>query len=132
VLEGVACSVRHVLATAETDAGVRVAEVRTAGGGSRLALWTQIKADMTGRPFVNLPATEPGTLGAAILGMVAAGLAADLGSAAATMVQPGPLVTPDAGLAARYDDVYRTYLALYPRLHEVMHSISQYSDRLDE
>jgi xylulokinase len=124
VLEGVACSVRHVLTTAEADAGLTAREVRTAGGGTRLALWTQLKADLTGRPFVTVPTVDVGTLGAAILGAVAAGRAPDLASAAARMVRLGAVAAPDPAQTARYGELYATYLALYPRLRDLMRPLA--------
>jgi xylulokinase len=119
VLEGVACSVRHVLTTAEVDAGLTAREIRAAGGGARLPLWNQIKADVTGRPLAAMPTAEVGTLGAAILGAVAAGIEPDLGAAAAQMVRLGPVTAPDPALAARYDDLFAMYVALYPRLADL-------------
>jgi xylulokinase len=119
VLEGVACSVRHVLTTAEADAGLTAREIRAAGGGARLPLWNEIKADMTGRPLVAVPMADIGTLGAAILGAVAAGIDPDLGGAAARMVRLGPTTAPDSALAERYDDLYAAYVALYPRLADL-------------
>jgi xylulokinase len=118
VLEGVACSVRHVLTTAEADAGLTASEIRLAGGGARLSLWNEIKADVTGRPFVAVPMADIGTLGAAILGAVAAGIEPDLG-AAARMVRLGPAIVPELALAARYDDLFATYVTLHSRLADL-------------
>jgi sugar (pentulose or hexulose) kinase len=119
VLEGVACSVRHVLTTAEADAGLTAREIRVAGGGARLPLWNQIKADVTGRPLVAVPTPDIGTLGAAILAGVAAGVDPDLTTAAARMVRLGLTTAPDPALAARYDDLFAAYVALYPRLADL-------------
>lgn len=120
VLEGVALSVRHVLATAEADAGVHAREIRAAGGGTRLALWNQIKADVTGRPLVTVPTADVGTLGAAMLGAVAAGLYPDLATATGGMVRLGQTIAPDPSLADRYAAQYAAYTALYPRLHDLL------------
>ena len=120
VLEGVALSVRHVLTTAEADTGVHAREIRAAGGSTRLALWNQIKADVTGRPLVTVPVADVGTLGAAILGAVAADLYPDPATAAGQMVQLGEVITPDPAPAAVYDDHYAVYTALYPRLHDLL------------
>jgi len=119
VLEGVACSVRHVLTTAEADAGLTAREIRVAGGGARLPVWNQIKADMTGRPLVTVPMADIGTLGAAILGAVAADIEPDLSAAAARMVRLGPATPPDPALAARYAELFATYVALYPCLADL-------------
>ena len=49
VMEGVAMSVRHVLETAGVERGSSTT-LRAAGGGTRLSLWNQIRADVTGLP----------------------------------------------------------------------------------
>jgi xylulokinase len=120
VLEGVACSVRHVLTTAEADTGVRASQVRAAGGSTRLPLWNQIKAAVIGRELVLVPVVDVGTLGAAMLGAVAAGLYPDLAAAGPRMVRLGPGVVPDRAVAALYDDHYGRYTALYPRLQDLL------------
>ena len=48
VMEGVAYSLRHNLETAQ-EAGVEAGVLRAMGGAANSRLWTQIKADVTGR-----------------------------------------------------------------------------------
>ena len=119
VLEGVACSVRHVLTTAEGDTGVHAATIRTAGGATRLPDWTQIKAEVTGRMVITVPVKDVGTLGAAMLGAVAAGRFADPPAAAARMVRVDATFLPRPEWKAVYDDLYGVYTELYPRLRDL-------------
>ena len=120
VLEGVACSVRHVLAAAEAHGGGRAREVRVAGGGARLSLWNQIKADVAGRPFVPCRVTENGVLGAAILAATGVGLYPSVTAAGEAMVQLDAPVLPTAEHQTTYDRLFQRYTALYPRLRDLL------------
>jgi xylulokinase len=119
VLEGVACSVRHILHTAEELSASRALELRVAGGGSRLALWNRIKADVVGRPVRPCVTSENGVLGAAMLASVGAGIYRDVTAAGAGMVQLQAGVEPDPEVGETYDRLYERYVALYPRLKGV-------------
>ncbi len=121
ILEGVAAAVRHVFDTVEETAGVRLEHVRLAGGGTRATLWNEIKADMLGRPLL-LFSGEPGTLGAALLAGVAAGVWPDL-LAASAIVQPTGRIEPRPAIQARYEQLYDLYRALYPRLRELYRAL---------
>ena len=119
VLEGVAHSARHVLETIEEIAGRGFHEVRVVGGGSRSPLWNQIKADLLGRPVRATGAAETTSLGAAMLGAVAAGVFPSLDAAAASLVRLGDSYPPHAELRATYDAAHRRYRELYPRLRDL-------------
>jgi xylulokinase len=112
VLEGVACSVRHILGTAESLAGRPAEEVRVAGGGSRLSLWNQIKADVTGRPVCPCATSENGVLGAAMLAALGAGIYPDVTAAGGAMVHLLPAVQPDPARQEVYDRLFARYVAL--------------------
>jgi xylulokinase len=119
VLEGVACSVRHILSAAEEASGQRAVEVRVAGGGARLALWNRIKADVTGCPVRPCAVSENGVLGAAMLGALGAGLFRDVEQASAAMVALQQPCAPDPAHRAVYDRTFARYVALYPRLKDL-------------
>ena len=55
-MEGVAFSLRHNLEVAE-KAGAQVKVLRAMGGSANSLLWTQIKADITGKDVV-VPASD--------------------------------------------------------------------------
>eukprot|EP01038_Epipyxis_sp_PR26KG_P018653 gene18653-26375_t len=67
VLEGVAFLNRIVLERAEAALGSAVGEIRFGGGAAANPVWSQIKADICGRPVVVGASGEPGLLGAAIV-----------------------------------------------------------------
>ena len=72
-LEGVAFSLEHNLRVA-AETGAKVGELTAMGGASNSRLWTQIKADVTGKT-IHVPASDTATtLGAAILAGVGVGL----------------------------------------------------------
>jgi xylulokinase len=120
VLEGVACSVRHILHTAEGLARTRADALHVAGGGARLALWNRIKADVVGRPVRPCATSENGVLGAAMLAALAAGVYPDVTAAGGAMVQLLEALLPDAERQDTYDRLFDRYVALYPRLHDLM------------
>ena len=80
VIEGAALGVRAVLQILE-QAGSPLAELRVGGGGARLDLSGQIKADLLGRPVLHLD-LDPAGFGAAILAAAAAGMAREVEEAA--------------------------------------------------
>jgi xylulokinase len=123
VLEGVAFAVRHVLETFEDATGRPLRALRVCGGGAREPLWNQIKADLTGRPVQTLATPETASVGAAMLGGVAAGLLANLDAAAAALVRLGSTYQPRADLGQTYNAGYRTYAALYPALKDLFRSV---------
>ena len=71
-MEGVAFALRHNLETAE-KAGAEVEVLRAMGGSANSLLWTQIKADVTGKSVVVPSSDTATTLGAAILAGVGVG-----------------------------------------------------------
>jgi xylulokinase len=111
VLEGVAFSVRHVLEHHEAAGEVRADRVVVTSGGAKSGLWNQIKADVTGRPFVRLRVSDAGSVGAAILGAVAVGHYA-LDEAVERMVRVAATVEPQPAHRALYDELYDIYLGL--------------------
>lgn len=80
VIEGVALGVRSVLQILE-QAGAPLTELRVGGGGARLDLAGQAKADLLGRPVLHLDLDTAG-FGAAMLAAAAAGLPDEAAEAA--------------------------------------------------
>ena len=122
ILEGVAFALRSLVEIAER-LGVRVEEIRIAGGGARSRLWLQILADVLGRPV--RPALNPdaSACGAAALAMAAA-TGRDLAALAADWAQTGRLVEPVAAHAAVYERLYGVFSRLYPVVAPTMHELA--------
>jgi xylulokinase len=83
VAEGLALSVRSAVVALE-HAGAPLTELRVGGGGARIDLAGQLKADVLGRTVRHLR-LDPAGLGAAMLGADAAGFGEEARSAAAAV-----------------------------------------------
>lgn len=118
-MEGVALSLRHNLEIAE-EAGAKVEVLRAMGGSANSHLWTQIKADITGKPIV-VPASDTATtLGAALLAGVGTGLYKDYDEAVTLTVKETRHHEPDPDNKTVYDQTYQSYLDLYKSLAHLM------------
>jgi sugar (pentulose or hexulose) kinase len=95
VLEGIAFGVRGALAELAA-AGSPVEELRVAGGGGRLPVLSQIKADVLGIPVLALRADAAAT-GTALLAARPAGLAGEAAAAVATVLAAARRHEPSAG-----------------------------------
>ena len=118
-MEGVAFALKHNLDTAE-NIGAKADVLRAMGGSANSLLWTQIKADVTGKPIV-VPASDTATtLGAAMLAGVGTGLYKDFGEAVSLTVQTRRRHEPNPENREIYEKNYRVYLQLYNQLKELM------------
>src|SRR6266702_1275100 len=109
-LEGIACGVRarlHTLGRTSTPA----TELRVSGGGAGMAVWNQIKADVTGIPGVRV-AGDSTAAGAAMLAGLGAGVYRDAAEAVSAGYRPLGRAEPDPAHRALYDDLYERYRAL--------------------
>lgn len=118
-LEGVAYALRHNLEVAE-QAGAKVERLRSMGGAANSRLWTQIKADVTGKP-IDVPSSDTATtLGAAMLAGVATGVYSDFDEAVAKTVKVTRTHEPDAEKKPVYDAGFETYKEIYLNLKHLM------------
>src|SRR5580704_12490675 len=109
-LEGVAFGVRERLETLER-ADAKPTELRVSGGAAQIALWNQIKADVTGIPVVRIPGDSTAA-GTAMLAGLGAGVYDDINQAITAAYRPAPAAEPDPRHRGLYDDLYARYLAL--------------------
>lgn len=119
VMEGVAYSLQHNLETAEA-AGAKVGEMYAMGGAANSQVWTQLKADITGKRILVPQADTATALGAAILAGVGTGVYSDFQQAVEKTVRIQRYHTPFPENQAVYDHGYRTYRALYENLKQLM------------
>ena len=118
-MEGVAYSLRHNLETAE-NAGAAADTLRAMGGSANSRLWTQIKADVTGKR-IQVAASDTATmLGAAMLAGIGTGVYDSFPQAAERTVSISRVHQPDHGTRDAYEEGYRTFWALYERLEPMM------------
>lgn len=119
VMEGVAFSLRHNLDTGAA-AGAQVRELRAVGGSANSHLWTQIKADVTGKPIAVPSSDTATTLGAALLAGVGVGMYRDFDEAVETTVQVKRYHEPNMENHTVYEKAYKTYLEVYNNLKNTM------------
>jgi sugar (pentulose or hexulose) kinase len=109
-LEGVAFGVKERLETLER-ASAKATELRVSGGAARIALWNQIKADVSGIPVVRVRGDSTAA-GTAMLAGLGAGVYEDINQAIKAAYRPGPVAEPDPRHRGLYDELYARYLAL--------------------
>jgi xylulokinase len=109
-LEGIACGVRARLRTLGRTSAPAT-ELRVSGGGAGMAVWNQIKADVTGIPVVRV-AGDSTAAGAAMLAGLGAGIYRDAAEAVSAGYRPLGRAEPDPAHRALYDDLYERYQAL--------------------
>jgi xylulokinase len=110
LLEGVAFMLKQNLEFIERT-GMEIHEIRSMGGGSRSALWNQIKANVCNRPIVTLANEETGLLGDAILAGVATGIFKSIEAGCEKMIAIKEIIQPDSQADA-YVQPYQMYCEL--------------------
>jgi len=112
IMESIAFMLRENL-DAMAELGIVSDSIISLGGASRSRLWTQIKADVLGKPVTILADPETACLGAAILAGKATGVFASIEEACASMVSAKRTVRPNPARREVYDRNYETYRKLY-------------------
>lgn len=98
LLEGLALDSANQLELMRVLAGgVELARIQATGGGTRNPLLLRLKASLYGQPVLATEMPEATSLGAALLGGLAAGLFPDLATARAALAVPCRRVEPDQG-----------------------------------
>lgn len=119
VMEGTAYALRHNCEVAR-EAGAEIDRFYAMGGAANSLVWTQIKADITGKP-IEVPNTDSATtFGAAVLAGVGAGVYAGFGQAIDNCVHTQRMQEPNEANRDVYDMGYEKYLSLYEHLKDMM------------
>lgn len=114
LLEGVAFEMRLNLDILQRS-GIAVDELVAIGGGAKNRRWTQLKADVMGKPISLAQTAEAGCMGVAMLAM-AADTGEDVTEIARRWVRITETVEPDPSNASYYSERFASYLNLYPAL----------------
>lgn len=118
-MEGVAYSLLHNLQTAE-EVGAQVDDMYSIGGAANSRLWTQIKADVTGKT-IHVPLSDTATtLGAAMLAGVGTGMYKDFFDAVSHTVRITRTHEPDIENHNKYKELFKIYLEIYDKLKDTM------------
>ena len=94
--------------------------LRAMGGAANSLLWTQMKADITGKKILVPSSDTATTLGAATLAGVGTGVYQSFDQAAERTVQVKREHLPNPEHREAYRRAYTTYLRLYRDLKELM------------
>lgn len=125
VLEGVAFGLRDSFELMKAAGLAEIKQVRVSGGGAKSPLWRQILADTLNTELVTVNTTEGAAYGAALLAGVGVGVWPDVDAACQASIKVTGSTTPQAGQAAKYEQVYVEYRQLYPALKAISHHLSQ-------
>lgn len=120
VYEGIAFGIRHIVEFLDV-AGGPARRIFAVGGGTQGGLWTQIVTDVSGREQIVPEQTVGACYGDALMAAIGSGLVpadTDWARAAQTVV-------PDLSKRERYDELYRTYLELYPATLDQVHRLAR-------
>jgi xylulokinase len=110
VLEGVAFLLKLNLEVI-LSTGLEIREIRSTGGGSRSALWNQIKANVCNLPVVSLINEDTALIGDAVLAGVACGGFESIAQGCQVMLDLKDRFIPDSDALA-YEESYRRYCDL--------------------
>ena len=109
------------------QSGIRVNEVRAAGGGARSPIWRQWLADIFNAEITLINSSEGGALGVALLAGVGTGVWKTTREACSTVLSVTSRTEPtkDSSVRHAYDDAYAQFKALYPALKDSFHALSR-------
>ncbi|WNB86605.1 FGGY-family carbohydrate kinase [Cellulomonas sp. ATA003] len=129
ILEGVGFELRLHLERLEAVTSEPVRVIRVVGGGGRSPLWTQIVADITGRPVRVCADAEWSAAGAGVLARAYLDRSADAGASGApggpagapvAVAEPaGRDVLPDPPTVQRYEALAAVHRRIYPALRDL-------------
>ena len=122
LMEAAAYSLRHSIETGK-ECGLRIKEeTRVVGGVAKSKLWTQILADVTGRPILTPEGNVEAPLADALLAGIGIGLVPDH-RRIVEWIGTVQRVEPREEVHAKYDRYYRLYRKLYQDISETMHAL---------
>ena len=124
IMEGVAYSLLHNLKTAE-EVEAYVSELRSVGGSANSRVWTQLKADITGKEILVPYSDHATTLGAAILAGVGVGVYNDFAEAVDKTVKVQRKHQPNQVKHKKYQEYFDLYLELYDKLKDSYEKLNQ-------
>jgi xylulokinase len=119
LMEGAAYALEHNLQVAE-KAGIHIGVLHAMGGAANSRLWTQIKADVTGKKILVPNSDNASTLGAAILAGVGTGVYTGFEDAVMKTIRIKQEYSPDMERHAVYQKFFKIYLEIYEQLKSTM------------
>jgi xylulokinase len=128
MMEGVGFSLLHNLMTAE-EVKAQVKELVSVGGAANSIIWTQIKADITGKT-IHVPFSDHATtLGAALLAGVGIGAYKSFDEAVKKTVHIQRTQVPNQNNYSTYQKFYKLYIELYQKLQDSYETLDRISNK---
>ena len=121
VFEGLALEFQVVLNGFKKLTGDPYARITCIGGGSKNRFWTQLKADVTGRPLLINNIKENTSLGAAILAGLGAGIYRSADHAFESLQSDTEVLRPQPDQSEIYRQIYEQF---YCHLYEKMTGVN--------
>lgn len=115
IMEGVTFELRRTFEIIEA-AGHQIEVVYHSGGGAYSDLWSQLKADIYGKPVAIFKNSEGGILGSAILAGVGIGFYSDPANGAEHCLKVAKTFEPRAQYRDRYDHMFTIFKDLHDRM----------------
>ena len=113
VIEGVSYSLYSCLEVLD-EVGVTTSDMALCGGGGKSKFWHEMIADVYGKNVKTMLSNEGASLGAAILGGVAAGVYSSVADGCEKAVKEKGGISPDADRHNEYMKYYKVYKDIYP------------------
>lgn len=114
VVESIGYAVREVIDVLEQN-GCRVGELRVCGGQGRNEIWSQMKANMVGRPLSIVEVVDAELLGNACAAYVGLGRFGSVAEASRALVRIARRYDPQAHRLEPYEERYHRYRDAYGR-----------------
>lgn len=118
MMEGVAFAIRDSYEIAKS-LGINIERTKMCGGGGKSPLWRQILANVLNLKVDILAVEEGPALGGAMLAAVGCGVYDSVEDMAKKIIKIKTTVEPNPEVVALYDERYRVYRSIYPRLKEL-------------
>ncbi len=113
VIEGVSFSLYSCLEVLD-EVGVETNDMALCGGGGKSKFWHEMIADVYGKNVKTMLSNEGASLGAAILGGVAAGVYSSVADGCEKAVRESSSLKPDMAKHGEYMKYYNVYKNVYP------------------
>ena len=111
-LEGVCFTMKRNVELVKSI-GIVLKKIRTVGGGAKSNVWMQMRSDVFNMPIETLTFNEAGTLGSAILFLLALGVYNDLKSAQKNFLTTKKIFQPRKESVDIYKKLYEKFSKLY-------------------
>ena len=106
------------------DAGISISEIRSVGGGTKSAVWNQIKADVLGIPVLIPEASIGAPFGDAVLVGMGLGLYDNVQSSLKEMVKIKDSYEPNIENHKIYKELFEIYKSIYKNLRGEFDSLA--------